>query len=295
MKWIPAKQILSNYSSGDNWFGQNYHMNLYKGCSHGCIYCDSRSECYQIEDFDVVRGKENAIQLLEQELQSKRKKGIVGSGGMSDPYNPCEKKELLTRQSLELLHKHGFGAKIHTKSDLVLRDIDILKKIASHSPVLINFTITTASDDLCQLIEPHVSLSSKRFEAIKTLSEGGIYSGVSIWPILPFINDTEENIRSLVRKAKESGANFIIPYFGVTLRLNQRLYYYQKLDDLFPGIKNQYIKTYGSRYECISLHEPQLRKIFIESCDYYGLVYKMEDIVSNLRKQYDRQIQFNLF
>jgi len=192
MEYIKAKKLISQYAYDNSWFDINYNMNIYKGCCHGCIYCDSRSECYQIEDFDRVRAKENAIESIGKELKGKRRKGVIGTGAMSDPYNPLEKKFQLTRGALEEVNKYNFGISIATKSPLITRDIDILKKISSHSPVLIKMTITTFDDDLCKRIEPNVPCSSERFKAIKQLSDNGIYTGILLMPILPFINDTEE-------------------------------------------------------------------------------------------------------
>lgn len=293
MRFINAKKILSNWSSGENWFGQNYGMNIYKGCNHGCIYCDSRSSCYGIDNFDKVRAKKNVLTLLEKELKSKRKKGIVGTGGMSDPYNPFELKHKLTRGALELIYRYGFGISILTKSYLVVRDIDILKKIKTHSPAMVKFTITTFDDELCRKIEPNVVESSKRFLALRHLSQAGILTGILIWPILPFINDTKENIRLIVKAAAENGARFVMPYFGVTLRHNQRQYFYKKLDILFPGIKQKYIRTYGGSYECYSVNQRELLSILITECEKYGLLYKMPDIIKNLKNDYEyRQISF---
>lgn len=284
MRLIKAKQILSSWSSGNYWFGCNYNMNIYKGCSHGCIYCDSRSECYQVDHFEEVRGKENSLMLLDNELKSKRKKGIVGTGAMSDPYNPFEKKYQLTRGALQLINKYQYGVGILTKSTLVLRDIDLLKKIRTHSEAMVNFTITTYDDDLCQKIEPHVSSSSDRFKAVEKLSSEGIFTGVLIWPILPFINDNEENIRNIVQKAADCGASFVIPSFGVTLRQNQRDYYYTQLDKLFPGLKQKYIHVYGNQYGCQSPNHPNLWRVFKEESKKAGLPYKMSDIILNLKK-----------
>ncbi len=294
MKLIPAKHILSTWSNGDNWFGTNYNMNIYKGCNHGCIYCDSRSECYQVENFDEVRGKENTLNILENELISKRKKGIIGTGAMSDPYNPYEKNYELTRGALKLINKYQYGIGLLTKSDLVVRDIDILKQIKKHSPTMVNFTITTYNDELGQKIEPHVALSSQRFKALKKMSASGIYTGVLLWPILPFINDTEDNIRKLVNEAAFNGAHFVIPYFGVTLRENQRDYFYQQLDGLFPGLKERYIKSYGIKYQCISPNEKKLWNVFLEACNYYKLPYRMSDIILGL-KQSNGLRQLSLF
>lgn len=294
MEFITAKTIISGYSESNSWFGNNYNMNIYKGCSHGCIYCDSRSECYRVDNFDRVRAKENALALIERELKSKRKKGVVGTGAMSDPYNPFEKEYKLTRSALELINRFGFGVSIATKSDLIIRDIDILKEIAKHSPVLIKITVTAATDDLCKKIEPHVAPSSQRFEAIRKLSSEGIFTGILMMPILPFIEDTEDNISSIIELAKKSGAKFIFPALGVTLRQNQRDWYYQKLDELFPKVKEKYIKNYGNSYECGSLKAKELWSVFQYKCNEYGILYKMNDIIMEYKKPY-QAAQISLF
>lgn len=294
MDYIPAKSIISNYKENNEWFGGNYNMNIYKGCCHGCIYCDSRSDCYGIEDFDRVRVKENSINSVEKDLKSKRKKGVVSTGAMSDPYNPFEEKLLLTRKALELIDKYNYGAAIDTKSDLITRDIDVLKRIKEHSPVLCKITITTADDELSKKIEPNVSLSSERFKAIKELSDAGIYTGILLMPILPFINDTEENIISIVRKAKENGAKFIYPAFGVTLRSNQRMHFFDKLDKEFPKIKERYIREFQNNYMCSSPKGRELYKIFTEECRKLGIIYKMKDIIEDYKKLYKNE-QISLF
>lgn len=292
MRFVPAKTIISHYRDNNNWFGNNYNMNIYKGCCHGCIYCDSRSECYRIENFDEVRAKENALVLIERELRSKRKKGVIGTGAMSDPYNSYEKEFKLTRGALELIDCYRFGVSIATKSDLILRDINILKAISAHSPVLVKITITTADDILCKTIEPNVVTSSHRFATIKKLSEKGIFTGILLMPVLPFIEDTEENITSIVKLAHENGAKFIFPAFGVTLRQNQRKWYYNKLDELFPSIKDQYIKQYGNAYECRSPKAKELWRLFQNECARHDVLYKMDDIISNYRHGYgDAQLR----
>lgn len=204
MEFIKAKTILSKVKYGNSWYGIDYNMNLYRGCSHGCIYCDSRSNCYRIDNFDIVKGKENALQILEQELYKKREKGVVGIGAMSDTYNPLEKEYELTRGALRLLLKYGFGVSIDTKSDLILRDIDLLKEINSKNDVIVKFTITTPKDELAKIIEPRVCVSYRRLQAIKTLSDNGIFAGVMLNPVLPFITDKEEDIKELVRLASEN-------------------------------------------------------------------------------------------
>ncbi|WP_097027032.1 SPL family radical SAM protein [Clostridium peptidivorans] len=293
MEFISAKQILSTWANNNNWFGTNYNMNIYKGCCHGCIYCDSRSECYQIKDFDIVRAKANAIEILNSELKSKRKRGVVGTGAMSDPYNSLEAEYKLTRSALELINRYNFGIGIATKSDLITRDIDILNEIKSHSPVLIKITITTANDSLCKKIEPNVSVASKRFEAINKLSSQGIFTGILLMPVLPFIEDSDENILKIIRLAKENGAKFIYPAFGVTLRQNQREYFFRKLDEHFYGITERYIKEYGFAYECRSKRATKLWELFKAECDKAKILYKMEDIIAGYKKNYEvKQISF---
>jgi DNA repair photolyase len=294
MDWIPAKTILSGYSENNLWFGTNYNMNLYKGCSHGCIYCDSRSDCYGVEIFDKVRAKENALSILERELRCKRKRGVVGTGAMSDPYNPFEKEYQLTRGALVQINRYGYGVAIATKSNLVERDIDLLQEISTHSPVLIKLTITTADDAMCKKIEPNVALSSQRFAAIKTLSQAGIFAGILCMPILPFIEDNENNIRAIVEQAHENGAKFIYPAFGVTLRQNQREWYYDKLDELFPSLKEKYMITYGNSYECKSPKGKELWKIFVETCQRHGILYKMDEIIKGY-KSYGQPVQLSWF
>ncbi|WP_053467991.1 radical SAM protein [Clostridium sp. L74] len=296
LEYIPAKTLISNYNKNNWWFGINYNMNIYKGCSHGCIYCDSRSECYGVENFDKVRAKKDAIQIITNELRKKRKKGVIGTGAMSDPYNPFEKEMMLTREALKEINNFNFGIAIATKSDLVLRDIDILKKIKSHSPTLIKITITTFDDELCKRIEPNVCVTSKRFKAIKELSNNGIFTGILLMPILPFINDNEENIVQIVRKAHECGAKFISAYgMGLTLRGNQREYFYNSLIEKFPNknIVAKYKETFGNKYECASLNHKRLWYIFKNECEKLGILYKMEDIILAYKSNYgDNQISW---
>lgn len=295
MEFIKAKTILSKVKYGNEWYGIDYNMNLYRGCSHGCIYCDSRSNCYHIENFDLVRGKENALYILEQELSKKRKKGIIGIGSMSDTYNPLEKEYEQTRGALKLISKYGFGISIDTKSDLILRDIDLLKEINSKNNVIIKFTITTPNDELSKIIEPNVCISSKRLQAIKILSDNGIFTGIMMNPMLPFITDKEEDIRYLVKLAYENGAKFIHTYMGMTLRENQRDYYFYKLDQHFIGIKEKYIKYYGDKYNCIVPNYKRLYKVFTDECIKYGILYDMKDIIKAYKKEIKSNEQITLF
>lgn len=295
MEFIKTKTILSKVKYGNEWFGIDYNMNLYKGCSHGCIYCDSRSNCYHIDNFDTVRGKENALLILEHELYKKREKGVVGIGAMSDTYNPLEKQYEQTRGALKLIAKYGYGVSIDTKSDLILRDIDLLKEINSKNDVIVKFTITTPNDSLSKIIEPNVCVSSKRLAAIKILSDNGIFTGIMMNPMLPFITDKEEDIKELVKLASENGAKFIHTYMGMTLRENQREYYFKKLDEHFPRLKQKYISYYGERYNCTITNYNRLYKIFTQECDKYGILYKMSDIIKAYKKEKKNNEQMSLF
>ena len=204
MEFIQTKTILTRVRYGDDWYGVDYNMNLYRGCPHGCIYCDSRSSCYHVDRFDVPRGKENALAILERELARTKRKGVAGIGSMSDTYNPLEEKYEQTRGALKLLAKYGFGVAIDTKSDLILRDIDLLKEINVRNNVIIKFTITTPDDDLARVIEPHVCPSSRRLAAIRELSKQGIYVGIMMNPVLPDITDGEEDVKKLVASCNDS-------------------------------------------------------------------------------------------
>ena len=295
MEFIKTKTILSTVKYGNEWYGIDYNMNLYRGCSHGCIYCDSRSSCYHIDDFDIVRSKENALNILKQELIKKKTKGVIGIGSMSDTYNPMERKYEITKGALELISKYNYGVAIDTKSDLILRDLDILKEINSKNNVIVKFTITTPNDELSKIIEPNVCKTSKRLNAIKTLSDNGIFTGIMMNPTLPFITDNEDDIKKLVKLAYEHGAKFIHTYMSVTLRDNQRDYYFQKLDKHFPNLKEKYIKDYGERYNCLVPNYQKLYKIFQNECEKYCLLYKMPDIIKAYKKEIKTNEQITLF
>ena len=295
MEFVKAKTILTKVKDGNEWYGVDYNMNLYRGCSHGCIYCDSRSDCYHIDNFDIVKGKENMLNILENELSKKRIKAVVRIGAMSDTYNPMEIKYKQTRGALQLISKYNFGVSIDTKSDLILRDIDLLKEINSKNSVIIKFTITTPDDKLSKIIEPNVCVSSKRLEAIKTLNDNGIFVGIMMNPVLPFITDKEEDIKKLVRIASEYGAKFIHTYMGMTLRENQRAYYFDKLDEKFPGLKNKYIKNYGDKYNCLVPNYKNLYKVFTDECNKYGILYKMNEIIKAYKKESANNEQITLF
>ena len=294
MDTIPAKTILQKNKSTE-WFGSDYNMNLYRGCSHGCIYCDSRSDCYHVDNFEQVRTKENCLQILRDELRRKVRTGIVGTGAMSDPYNPFEATEQLTRHALELIDAFEFGAAVLTKSAMVERDTDVLCSIAEHSPVLCQVTVTAADDSLSRLVEPNVSVTSERMNALAKMSENGLFTGVVMTPILPFIEDNEDNILRVLKMAKECGARSVYPMFGVTIRAGQREYFYSKLEESFSGqgLAGKYEKNYGDRYVCTSPHAKRLWKIFTEECERLGLIYDMREIIAAYKLGYgDSQLTF---
>jgi DNA repair photolyase len=271
VKEIQAKVLLSHVKQPDTWFGLKYNMNLYRGCQHRCIYCDSRSECYQIEDFDgEVLVKANAIELLRQELARKRVKGPIGLGSMNDCYMPLEREINLTGQALKVIAEFGFPVHVMTKSTLVLRDLDTLAKI-SECYATVSFTITTADDDLGKKLEPGSARVSERFEAMRVLADRGIQTGVSMMPVLPFITDSEENIAAIVRQTHEHGGAYIIPSFGMTMRDRQRAYYYARLDELFPDLRKKYERAFGDRYHCSVSNADRLAEVFYGQCEHYAI------------------------
>lgn len=274
IKEITAKILLNSVKQPDTWFGLKYNMNLYRGCQHQCIYCDSRSACYQIENFSDVLVKVNAIELLRDELARKRVKGTIGTGSMNDPYMPVEAKRNLTGRALQAIAEYRFPVHILTKSDLVLKDLETLCEI-NRVYAAVSFTITTIDDDLGKKLEPGAPRVSERLAAMRVLAKKGILTGVILMPVLPFIEDNVENIRAIVTRAHENGATYIIPSFGMSLRDRQRDYYYHKLDNLFPGMKGKYEKRFGNQYRCPAVDAPRIENVFRELCDHYGLATQM--------------------
>lgn len=259
-----AKAILSSQNG----------MNIYRGCTHGCIYCDARSTCYQMDHpFEDIEVKINAPALLEQALRSKRKKCMIGTGGMSDPYLPEEERLGLTRRCLELIDEYGFGLAIQTKSDRILRDLDLLRRINRKTKCVVQITMTTYDEALCRILEPNVCTTKRRAEVLNILRDEGIPTICWMTPILPFINDTEENTRGLLDCCKEAAVYGILTFgMGVTLRDGDRQYFYRKLDRHFPGMKERYIHTYGNAYELPSPNSKELMKLFTGFCRREGIV-----------------------
>ena len=275
-KEIKAKTLLSRLKDPSGWFGVTYNMNLYRGCEHHCVYCDSRSECYQIADFDgELLVKVNAIELLCQELAGKRTRGTIGTGSMQDPYTPSEAKLNMTGKALKVIAQFHYPVHIITKSDLVLRDLDTLVQINRvHASVC--FTVTTADDDLGKLLEPGAPSVSRRLQAAKILSEHGIQVGITMMPILPFIEDTVENVSAILRRAAESGVSYIVPWFGMSLRNRQREYYYEALDRLFPGVRERYEARFGMQYSCPCPDAAHLEKVFHTLREQYRIATRVK-------------------
>lgn len=250
-------------------------MNLYRGCSHGCIYCDSRSECYRMDHpFEDIEVKINAPELLKKALKCKRRKCIVTTGSMCDPYMPAEDRLKLTRQCAEIIYSHGFGFSFITKSDMFLRDIDLLKSINDRAKCVVQMTITTSDDDLCRIIEPGVCVTSRRVDAMIKLKEEGIPAVVWLSPVLPFITDTEDNIRRILELCFLANVKGIICFdMGVTLRRGNREYFYHALDQNFPGLRKRYEKTYGNSYICQSPNHRRLMDIFNFECEKAGVLH----------------------
>jgi DNA repair photolyase len=270
MHTVLAKGILSAQNG----------MNLYRGCTHGCIYCDSRSRCYGMDhDFEDVEVKLNAPKLLEAELQRKRKRCMIGTGAMSDSYIPLEKELGLTRQCLEIIERYGFGLAIQTKSDGILRDLDLLKRIHEKAKCVVQVTLTTYDEALCKVLEPAVASTRRRFEVLKTMRDHGIPTVVWLCPILPWINDTEENLRGLLGYCIEAGVRGILCFgMGMTLREGDREYFYSKLDQHFPGLKQKYHERYGFKYELTSDNSGRLMDTLTDECQKHGILVGTDEV-----------------
>lgn len=265
-------------------------MNLYRGCLHGCIYCDARSTCYQINHpFEDIEVKENAPELLEKALRSKRRKCMIGTGGMSDPYIPLERELKLTRRCIELIDHYGFGLAIQTKSNDILRDLDVLKSINKKAKCVVQMTLTTFDENLCRILEPNVCTTRERVEVLNIMRDEGIPTIVWMSPILPFINDTMENAQGLLDYCIEAKVKGIICFdMGVTLREGDREYFYKKLDIHFPGMKERYIRNYGNAYELPSPNNGKLMELFRNTCKAHNIMYSPNDCFAYLQEFEDK-------
>ncbi|MCL2065753.1 MAG: radical SAM protein [Candidatus Cloacimonetes bacterium] len=288
MDFIEAKTIVTNGGPNDYYLKSEYVMNIYRGCDHGCIYCYARSNYYEKTDnFDKVRAKQDALRIVRDDLLKKKKKGVILTGGVSDPYNSKEKEYKLTRNALELINAFSFGICIITKSDLVKRDTDILLDIKEHSPTSVNFSITCSDDEMCRKVEPFASTTTERFEAIEHLSKNGIITGVLIDPVIPYITDSTENIQELVKKAKAHGAKYVYISTLVTMADVQRDYFYQEAEKHYPGISEKYKERFKNYYRCYSPYSKKLWKTFVESCEKQGINYDMPTANEMIRRDYD--------
>ena len=290
MHFVEAKGILKGS-------GSNLGMNIYRGCSHGCIYCDSRSHCYQFtHPFEDIEVKINAPDLLERALSSKRKKCMIGTGSMSDPYMHCEKDLRLTRRCLEIIYNHGFGATVLTKSDRILEDIDLIDKINNDTKFVVQMTLTTYDDDLCKILEPNVCNTKKRIEVLEEMQKRGIPTIVWLTPVLPFINDTEENITAILNECARTGVKGIVNFgMGVTLREGDREYFYAALDKHFPYLKQKYIATYGNAYEVSSPNAKHLYQVFKKICKENNMMYEPDKCFEYMQEFPEDKKQISIF
>ena len=287
MHFVNAKGILSAHNG----------MNIYRGCTHGCIYCDARSTCYNMNHaFEDIEVKQNAPELLEKALRSKRKKCMIATGAMSDPYLHYEQQLHLTRKCLEIIERYGFGVTIQTKSTRILRDLDLLVRIHQKARCVVQFTLTTYDDKLCRILEPNVSTTQERIEALKILRDHGIPTVVWLCPILPWINDTQENIEQILIACKEAKVHAILCFgMGVTLRQGDREYFYAALDRHFPNLKQRYQKTYGNAYQLTSAHNDELMQFCQNFCNENGILFGIEEVFSYLREFPETSTQLSLF
>ncbi len=287
MHFVNAKSILSAKNG----------MNLYRGCTHGCIYCDSRSTCYGFTHaFEDIEVKQNAPALLEQALRSKRKKCMIGTGAMCDPYMHCEESLRLTRQCLRIIDRHGFGVAIQTKSTRILRDLDLLKRINAQSKCVVQMTLTTFDEALCRIVEPNVSTTRERFAALETFRDNGIPTVVWLTPILPFLNDTRENIEGILDYCIRAQVKGIICFgMGLTLREGDREYYYAALDRHFPGLKAQYQRCYGNAYELPSPRSAELMALLRNTCRRHGILCEPDEVFRYLQEFPEPYEQLRLF
>ncbi len=290
MHFVDAKGIL-------NGSGGHIGMNIYRGCTHGCIYCDSRSTCYHFtHPFEDVEVKQNAPELLEKALKSKRKKCMIGTGAMSDPYMHCEEELRLTRKCLEIILKNGFGVTVHTKSDRILQDIDLLDEINQSTKCVVQMTLTTYDDDLCRILEPNVCNTKRRIEVLEEMQARGIPTIVWLTPILPFINDTVENVSAILNECVRVRVKGIIDFgMGLTLREGDREYYYEALDKHFPGMKERYIERYGNAYELPSPNANELMKLLFSICKDNGIMCNPDECFSYMQDMPSKYHQMSLF
>ena len=287
MHFVDAKALLTRHNG----------MNLYRGCAHGCIYCDSRSACYQFtHPFEDIEVKQNAPALLEEILKKKRRRIVISTGSMSDPYQPCEKELQLTRRCLELIERYGFGASVITKSDLVLRDLALFERIHRNAKSVLQMTLTVADDHLSRVLEPNVCTTSRRYEVLKAFQRVGVPTVVWMTPILPFLTDTEENVRRILEYCFDAGVKGVVCFgMGLTLRDGNREYFYAALDRRFPGLSDEYRRRFGSAYEAASPNTERLLRLFHAECEKHGVLHEPDDCFRYIAALPERNDQLSLF
>ena len=287
MHFVDAKALLTRQNG----------MNLYRGCAHGCVYCDSRSKCYQFTHaFEDIEVKRNAPALLEDILKKRRRRIVISTGSMSDPYQPCEKELRLTRQCLELLERYGFGASVITKSDLVLRDLELFERIHQKAKGVLQMTLTVADDGLSRVLEPNVCTTTRRYEVLKEFQRAGVPTVVWMTPILPFLTDTEENVRRILDYCFDAGVKGVVCFgMGLTLRDGNREYYYEALDRHFPGLSGEYRRRYGNAYEAASPNTAALMRLFHDACEKHGVLHDPDECFRFIAELPEQNEQLSLF
>lgn len=287
MHCVKAKSLLTKWNS----------MNVYRGCTHGCVYCDSRSTCYQFDHpFEDIEVKENAPELLETILRTKKKKIMISSGSMADPYQPCEEKLQLTRRCLELIDRYEFGATVITKSDLVLRDMDLFQSIHRKSKAVVQMSLTIADENLSRKLEPHVCTTKRRYEVLKEFQKCGIPTVVWMTPLLPYLTDTRENVEAILDYCVDAGVKGIICYgMGMTLRDGDRQYYYRALDRYYPGLSDRYRKKFGNDYMVVSENDKELMELFRKTCEKHGIMHRDEDCFAYTSEYPEKYCQMSMF
>ena len=247
-------------------------------------------------DFEDVEVKENALTLLKDALIKKRKKCMIGTGSMSDPYMPLEAELGYTRGFLQLLDFYGFGGTIITKSDLVLRDLDLIKSINQKSKFVLQMTMTTFDEDLCKIVEPNVATTKRRAEVLEIMRDNDIPTVVWLSPILPFINDNVDNLNGILDYCIKAKVKGIICFgMSMTLRDGNREYFYQKLDESFPGVKEKYKRLYGDSYMVSSFANSKLTKLFNDRCKQHGIMTDVNQIFDYINHFEEKQSQLSLF
>lgn len=287
---IQAKTLLNKYKYRDNWFWCRYGINPYRGCAFACNYCDAITEKYLVhEDFEdfsrIIYVKANAPEVLKKEIK-KVERDVVALSGVTDAYQPAERKYEITRRILEILADNNFPVHIITKSDLVLRDIDILSEISKNSWCTVSFTITTFNGRLLRLLEPFAPSPERRLKAVEKLNENGVQAGVDFTPIIPYILDSKENMREVIERAAIAKARYILPGAGMTLRSNQKTRFLELLKKNFPELIEKYKELYGTSQEPRKGYVVEMNREAFRFCQGLGIpIYILPPVFKVERKK----------